>query len=179
MENRPGGSRKGSRMTPGGLRETLRHASVTSARSCSLTVLCVIVVLTTFGLILRPGRNPKIHRKLTFCERGGAEEHGRGSLAQDFVRAFQKDSNRAPSSRRSDGGEREKATGAVPQEEKGQRSGGAATGIGAATGLLPRLEEDRRELGPKERPPQLAIRGRHSSIVSLAPSFLCSLSLFY
>ena len=68
-----------SRMAPGGLRESSRHASVISARCCVKKVPRGKQNLATFGLKVAPGRS----RKSTFCEKRDAEE----SIFIDFCRA--------------------------------------------------------------------------------------------
>ena len=63
-----------SRMAPGGLRESSRHASVISARFCGQKCRRTFVILATFGLKVASGRSPKIDQKSTFCQKRGAEE---------------------------------------------------------------------------------------------------------
>ena len=72
-----------SRMAPGGLRESSRHASVISVRFCALKVPTIKKLFGTFGPKMAPGRSPKIVEKSTLCQKWGAEE----SVFVDFCRA--------------------------------------------------------------------------------------------
>ena len=71
-----------SRMAPGGLRESSRHASVISVRFCALKVIWGLEVLATLGLKVASGRSPKIDQKSIFCEKGHAKE----GIFVDFCR---------------------------------------------------------------------------------------------
>ena len=59
-----------SRMAPGGLRESSRHASVISARFCGLKVISGIVILATLGLKVAPGRSRKSTENRLFAKKG-------------------------------------------------------------------------------------------------------------
>ena len=63
-----------SRMAPGGLRESSRHASVISARFCVKKVPRGKQNLATLGLKVTPGRSPKITENRLFAKKRGAEE---------------------------------------------------------------------------------------------------------
>ena len=82
FENRSRRVPGASRMAPGGLRESSRHASVISVRFCALKVIWGLEVLATLGLKVAPGRSPKIDQKSTFCEKGHAME----GIFLDFCR---------------------------------------------------------------------------------------------